>query len=61
MKKKENQKFELKLNKKAIASIKGGAASAGGNAHAAAASGAAKNTCQWSCPGNCVSNTCTVK
>lgn len=59
MKKQQNQKFALKLNKKVVANIKGGATSAGANARAAA-SGAAKNTCQWSCPGNCVSNTCTV-
>ncbi|EDP95983.1 hypothetical protein U8527_13830 [Kordia algicida OT-1] len=60
MKKKVNQKFALKLNKKAVASIKGGAASAGANGHAAAASGQAKDTCQWSSCNNCHSLKCKV-
>lgn len=60
MKKKVNQKFALKLNKKAVATIKGGAASAGADAQAAAGSGQAKDTCQWSSCNNCHSLKCAV-
>ena len=59
MKKKVEQKFALKLNKKAVATIKGGADSAGG-ADQAAASGQAKNTCQWSSCDNCHSWKCAL-
>lgn len=60
MKKKVEQKFALKLNKKAVATIKGGASSAGGGDAAAAGSGQAKNTCQWSSCDNCHSWKCNI-
>lgn len=59
MKKKENQRFALQLNKKAVANIKGGATS-DADADAAAGSGQAKNTCQWSSCDNCHSWKCNI-
>lgn len=60
MKKKENQRFALKLNKKAVANIKGGATSDADADAAAAGSGQAKNTCQWSSCDNCHSWKCNI-